>query len=58
MKMLVMNENWAEKLEGQIRVKNRFGLGLSLSKNSSAMFNGLLVGFEIITGKSKLILLR
>ena len=53
MKMLVMNENWAEKLEGLSWVKDRFGLGLSLAKkNSNAMFNGLLVGFEMITEES------
>ena len=51
--MLVMKENWAEKLEGSSGVRNWFGLGLSLAKkNSTAMCNGLLVGFEIITEES------
>ena len=49
MKLLVVNENWAEKFEGLSGVKNWFGLGLSLEKNSNAMFNALLVGFEMIT---------
>ena len=53
MKMLVMKENWAEKLEGSSGVRNWFGLGLSLAKkNSTAMCNGLLVGFEMITEES------
>ena len=52
MKMLVMNEYLAEKLEGLSGVKNRFGLGLSLAKNSNAMFNGLLVALEMITEES------
>ena len=33
-------------------VKNCFRLGLSLAKNSNAMFNGLLVGFEMFTEES------
>ena len=47
-----MNENEAEKLEGLSGVKNRFRFGLSLAKNSNAMFNGLLVGFEMFTEES------
>ena len=40
MKMLVINENWDEILEGLSGAQNRFGLGLSFAKkNSNAMFN-------------------
>ena len=57
MKMLVMNDNLAGKLEGLSEVKNRFGLGLSLAKNSNGMFFGLFVGFEMITEESLQIVL-
>ena len=33
--MLVMKENWAEKLEGSSGVRNWFGLGLSLAKKTA-----------------------
>ena len=46
-------KNLAEKLEGSNGVRNWFGLGLSLAKkNNTAMCNGLLVGFEMITEES------
>ena len=51
--MSVMNENWAEKIEGLSGIKTRFGLGLSLAKkHSKATFNKWLVGFEMITEES------
>ena len=57
MKMSVMNDNLAGKLEGLSEIKNRFGLGLSLAKNSNGMFFGLFVGFEMITEESLQIVL-
>ena len=48
--MLVMHENWVKKLEGSTGVNVRLGLGLSMAKHSNAMFNGLLVGLEMVAG--------